>query len=179
MRRAIAALIVGLLAVALAGCAKPVISDDLMKRVTADLTMDQVRKDPAAAKGNLVLWGGRIVRTVLADRGTLVEVAQFPLDDDQRPDGEGSSQGRFIVAMDGYLEPLQYYAGRDVTVVGEVAAVEDLPHGGVKLTYVVLRGKEIYAWAPRPIATYVGPEVGFGVMAGPGDYWWNGPFLWW
>ncbi|ADK86084.1 outer membrane lipoprotein Slp [Desulfarculus baarsii DSM 2075] len=166
------------LALAATGCAKPVVPVELAQQASLELTLAQVKAEPAQATGKLVLWGGRIVRTVLQERGTLLEVAQFPLDSSQRPLIDGRSQGRFIVAMTGYLEPFEYYAGREVTVVGQVVAVESLPYGKVKMPYAILRGKEVYAWPPRPVPNYPTPEAGFGL--GVGDpFWWDGPFMWW
>lgn len=168
------------------GCHKQVISSQFQDQANLNLDVSGVLVDPKAAKGQTVVWGGQVVRNVKRDRGTLIEVMQMPLDDDQRPVGGSQGLGRFIVAMSGYLDMLAYDKGRQVTVAGVVQGVKDLPHGQAKVTYVLLRGKEIYAWEPHLSNAERGlppVEVGFGVGVEPvmpGDPgWWDGPYMWW
>lgn len=163
------------------GCHKQVITDQLQDQANLNLDVSGVLADPKAAEGQMVVWGGQVVRNVKRDRGTLIEVMQMPLDDDQRPVGGSQGLGRFIVAMSGYLDTLPYEKGRLVTVAGVVLGVKDLPHGQARVTYVLLRGKEIYGWEPHMTNAQRGippVEVGFGVGVGdPG--WWDDPWMWW
>jgi len=163
-----------------AACAPQVVPPELDKEVTAGLSLAQVRENPDMYIGKTVLWGGRIIKAINKKKGTLVEVLEHPLDSDRRPRRVDESQGRFIVAMHGYLETFIYNHGREVTAVGEVSAVKKLPVGEFDYTYVLLRGKELKLWPERvrrPAPDWGPPAWGF--YAGPGPYWYNGPYLWW
>ena len=167
----------------LAGCAPNVVPPELMKQVDQKLTITQARDNPDQAKGKMVLWGGRIIRTVNKKKGTLIEVLQIPLDSQDRPKDSYKSSGRFIVAMKGFFDPEIYHKNRDVTVVGQVVGVEKLPVGEIKYRYVLLRGKEVKLWDKRPNVVHVYPSDGFwGPMGpvGPGlNPYWYGPYPWW
>lgn len=173
----------------LAGCGPSVVPPELMKQVDQGLTLTQVRDNPQANLNKVVLWGGRIIRTVNKPKGTLIEVLQLALDSEDRPKTGYDSSGRFIVAMQGFLDPEIYHKNREVTVVGQVVGVEPLPVGEVKYKYVLLRGKELKLWQKRPDVVRVYPAGGFyggmygpmwGPMGpGPYPYWFNGPYGWW
>ncbi len=169
----------GALALA-AGCTS-VVSPQLMKQVDQKLKIEQARKDPAAAEGKTVLWGGRIIRTVNKTKGTLIEVLELPLDSQDRPENNYKSDGRFIVAMKGFLDPEIYHKNREVTVVGKVVGVKELPVSEIKYRYVLLRGEEVKLWDKRPDVVRVYPSAGmWGPMPGPGfSPWYYGPYPWW
>jgi outer membrane lipoprotein len=162
------------------GCASSIVPPALQHEVVPGLDLATVKSDQAAHQNQVVLWGGRIVKTINKKRGTLIEVLQLPLDHEERPKQVNDSQGRFIVSMKGFLDPEIYKTGKDVTVVGRVAGVETLPLGEITYTYVLLRGEEVYLWPPRPhVIRYDGfgpPMFYWGV--GPG-YWYNSPYMWW
>jgi outer membrane lipoprotein len=168
-----------LLLLLMAACAT-VVPPELASQVDKGLTLTKVRMSPAATKGKIVLWGGRIIRTINKPKGTLFEVLQVPLDMEERPKKSYDSEGRFIVSMSGFFDPEIYHKGRDLTVVGQVAGVENLPIGETKYKYVLLRGKEIKLWEPRPQYPRSDmPRFDFGLGAGPGSYWWGRPYGWW
>lgn len=164
----------------ISGCASSIVPPALQDQVVQGLDLAKVKADQNAYKEQVVLWGGRIVKTINKKRGTLIEVLQLPLDSDERPKEVNQSQGRFIVSMKGFLDPEIYKAGKEVTVVGRVAGVQSLPIGEISYTYVLLRGEEVYLWPPRPhVMRYDGfgpPMFYWGV--GPG-YWYNAPYYWW
>ena len=132
-----------------------------MKQVDQGLTLTQVRDNPQTGMEKMVLWGGRIIRTVNKPEGTLIEVLQLPLDAQDRPEQGYNSSGRFIVSMKGFLDPEIYHKGREVTVVGKVVGVELLPVGQVKYKYVLLRGREVKLWDKRPEVIRIYPSAGF------------------
>lgn len=172
-----------------AGCGPPVVPPELMEQVDQKLTLVQVRDNPRENHDKMVLWGGRIIRTVNKPKGTLIEVLQIALDSHDRPKAGYESTGRFIVAMQGFLDPEIYHKNREVTVVGQVVGVELLPVGEIKYKYVLLRGREVKLWQKRPDAVQVYPTGGFyggfgGSMwgpigPGPYPYWFNGPYGYW
>ncbi len=167
------------LLVLLAACAT-VVPPELARQVDQGLTLAKARENPQAAMDKVVLWGGRIIRTVNKPRGTLIEVLQVPLDLEDRPKKTYDSSGRFIVSMSGFFDPEVYHKGREVTVVGQVVGVEELPIGETHYKYVLLRGKELKLWEPRPqYHRSYGPSFYYGVGAVPGPFWWGRPYGWW
>ena len=62
----------------LPGCVY-VISQDVRREVTRDLSLRQVIKDPNFYKGKVVLWGGVIIDTKNLKNGTQVVVLQKDL----------------------------------------------------------------------------------------------------
>jgi len=178
MKKALFAIIVGFVLSA-TGCASSIVPPALQHEVKPDLSLSKVKSNPAAYKDQVVLWGGRIIKTINKKKGTLIEVLQLPLDQEERPKQVHDTEGRFIVSMSGFLDPEVYQAGKDVTVVARVAGMEELPLGEITYTYVLLRGKEVYLWPPRkPAENYppYPPVYFYGV--GPG-YWYNAPYMWW
>jgi outer membrane lipoprotein len=161
------------------GCASTIVPPALQSQVVPGLDLAMVKQNKDAYQNQVVLWGGRIIKTINKKKGTLIEILQLPLDYEERPKQVHESQGRFIVSMAGFLDPEIYKAGHDVTVVGRIAGVESLPLGEITYTYVLLRGEEVHLWPPRPrVRPYEGFVPVFYYGMGPG-YWYNTPYLWW
>lgn len=164
----------------LAGCATSIVPPALQSQVVPGLDLATVKQNQAAHMDQVVLWGGLVIKTINKKRGTLIEVLQLPLDYQERPKQVHDSQGRFIVSMNGFLDPEIYKHGKEITVVGRVAGVETLPLGEINYTYVLLRGEEVHLWPPRPVTLKYegfGPPV-FIYGVGPA-YWYNAPYYWW
>ena len=78
------------------------------------------RHQPERYHGADVIWGGKIIEVRNLADTTDVEVVAYPLDASQRPDPNAPTSGRFIVAIPGYAEPLDFPAGRFVTLRGRI-----------------------------------------------------------
>ncbi len=122
------------------------ISSDLAKRADKNLPFETLENDPEPHKGKLVILGGVIVQTTNAKRGTLIEVEQKPLDTWGKPQRTTKSGGRFIVSYPGYLDPLVYAPGREVTVAAEVEGTRIKAPGGVDYNYPAVLSKELKLW---------------------------------
>jgi outer membrane lipoprotein len=122
------------------------LSKEVMRQVDETLTYQIVQKDPGEFLGKTVLWGGVIVKTTNRQDETILEVRQSELDIEKRPKSPDSSAGRFIVRHAGFLDPVIYKEGREITVAGEIAGKEVLPLGGIQYTYSVILAKEIHLW---------------------------------
>jgi outer membrane lipoprotein len=121
-------------------------SREVMRQVDEALTFQAVQKNPQNFVGKTVLWGGVIVKVTNRQKETILEVRQSELDMEERPKNLDSSAGRFIVHQAGFLDPAIYQAGREITVVGEIAGKEALPLSGIQYTYPVILAKEIHLW---------------------------------
>jgi outer membrane lipoprotein len=76
-----------------------------------------VTEAPAASAGSRVRWGGVVVALQALPEKTVLEIAGYPLDSQQRPDLQQASGGRFLVLASPQLAS-SYRPGRIVTVTG-------------------------------------------------------------
>jgi outer membrane lipoprotein len=91
-------------------------------------------------------------------------VLQYPLGFRNKPSVDSGSEGRFIVEAPGFLDPVVYSAGRQVTVAGIVDGKEVLPLGEINYAYPVVMSREIYLW-PVDDAYYL-PQFYIGIGIG-------------
>ena len=147
----------------LMGCA-PVISQDVLREVDRDLPFQAVLSNPDNFKGKTILLGGSIIETTPLPGKTRIMVLEHPLDFRNKPSGTAASEGRFIVEATGFLDPVVYSAGRQVTVAGIIGGKEVLPLGEINYTYPVVVSRELYLW-PIDDAYYL-PQFYIGIGIG-------------
>jgi len=110
-----------------------------------------------------VLWGGVIVKSTNVKEGTELELLVYPLKRDFKPDTERNTLGRIIVFRDGYLETLDYAAGRLLTVQGVVRDLRKGSLGEAIYTYVLVNAKQLHLWSPEDDDGTGGGGVRFGI----------------
>jgi len=140
-----------------AGCAPP-FPKETMDKVNRNVSFQELKKDTENFKGTWVMLGGMIVGSRNAKDGTLIEILQKPLDSDGRPLQTDSTEGRFLVQSDTFLDPVVYHEGRLVTVVAEVIGRKELPLDDIIYAYPLLSVKDMHLWEPSQ-----GPHFFFGV----------------
>ena len=158
------------------GCAYP-ISENLRQEAQKDLSFSMVFEDPMAYRGTIVIWGGKVIKTLNRKQGTEILVLQIPLNWRERPEEDDSSRGRFIAKSSGYLDAAVYTAGRKITVAGEVVGKETWPVGEIEYTYPVVTIKEIHLWPREEANIYVPPYYyeDWAPFSPPYPYgWWQG-----
>lgn len=150
----------------LQGCAS-VISKGTIQEVNPNLTFEQVLKDPGAHIGQMVLFGGTIIKTENVTSQTKIFVLQRPLGSRDEPTSKDITKGRFIISVQDFLEPEIYKPGRKVTVAGSLTGKEIHPLDGIEYTYPVITKKEMYLW-PVVESQQESPafRFGFGVHMG-------------
>jgi len=125
------------------------------------LQPDQVAAQPELANGDKVIWGGKIASSNnLADE-THLEIIAYPLSSNQSPQTNKPTQGRFMVISEGYLEPIDYAVGREVTVTGALNKTLAGQIGDANYNYPVIEPEELYLW-PRE-STGGGIPIRFGI----------------
>jgi len=149
------------------GCAYP-ISKQVREEVTADVTFPMVMRDPSAYVGDIVLWGGYIIRTENLKEGVEIFVLETPLDHWEEPEPEHYSRGRFIAKTAKFLDPEVYAKGRKITLAGEIAGGTMLPLGKTEYLYPVVVVKQLHLWKKPPAYPYYYPWYG--------PYSWYGPY---
>jgi outer membrane lipoprotein len=154
----------------LSGCAH-IISKDFRTKSDPSLTLTQVRQNPEAFKGKWVVWGGEIIEALNQKDGTTqVEVFQKPLGWRGEPKETPTSEGRFLILADQYLDPYLFRKGKKITAAGEIQGEKIRPLGEMDYRYPLLLSKQIYLWPeyyyrPYPYYFYY-PWWGY-------PYWWG------
>jgi outer membrane lipoprotein len=146
-----------LIAFAGPGCAPP-FPKELLQKVDRTVSFAELRSDPDLRRGALVMLGGMIVDIKNTKEGTLIEVLEKPLDGGGRPLMTDQTGGRFIAQHDRFLDSAVYHAGRDITIVGEVAGRKTMRLGEVDYQYPLVTVKDLHLWAPS-----AGPRFFFSI----------------
>ena len=97
---------------------------------------------------------------------TEVEIVAYPLDGAQRPDQNAPTLGRFIVALPGYVEPLDFPAGRFVTLRGHVAGSRSARIDEHDLVFPLVGDATVHLWPVN--FPYDEPRVNFSLGVGVG-----------
>ena len=144
----------------LSGCAH-VISKGLREKVAPGITFKEVKEDPDAYQGKIVLWGGVIVKSENLKEGTLLEIRQVSLNRWGVLRDRDISEGRFLALYPHFLDSAIYGEGREVTVAGKIQGKEVRLLGEIEYTYPLLLVKEIHLWElVRPVRE---PRIHFGI----------------
>ena len=162
MEKFIAFVLVVLGLAVLSGCAPYPISEDV-RHQAKHLTLKQVKANPEATRGAVVIWGGRILSTRNTPNGGEIYVFELPLGRREKPYGDNTaSTGRFIALSPEYLDPTTYQRGRLITVAGPLQGVRNERLQNNLYRYPVLKIQEIHIWVR------------------PRDYplWWDGGESW-
>lgn len=100
----------------------------------------------AGANGETVRWGGTIAVIENTDDGSIVEIVSRPLNGWGRPKRNDQTDGRFIAHLDQVLDPKKVKKGMDVTMVGELTAIEDGSVGEMPYRFPVLSVSKLKVW---------------------------------
>ena len=153
-------LIIILLAVLISACATT--PEFNLQNVLKDVPPTQSAAHIADYRGKKVLWGGVILNSTNTKQGTQFEVLAYPLDSDMRPQSNKTTEGRFLANVSLYLETADYAPGRLLTVVGELADIQQGKIGEAVYAYPVLQINQHYLW-PRQEDRPVDTSVHFGI----------------
>lgn len=115
-------------------------------------TFTMIPPDQTSARdiGREVRWGGVILDTLPDPEKTCFEVLSRELDRSMRPRNEDLTQGRFIACRSGFLDPEVFAKGREITLIGSVAALDRRKVGEFDYQYPVLAAGFITMWPERP-----------------------------
>jgi outer membrane lipoprotein len=136
------------------------------------LTFLQVKAAPDSFKGQLAVFGGKVLIARRQKDSTRIEILQLPLDRSLRPGYDlTQSQGRFIALQREFLDPATLPPGTRITVTGEISGSITLPLDETEYTYPLIDIKRVQVWAgPEDVARRINPYY----YMGPGSYW--GPY---
>lgn len=133
------------IALLLQGCTYA-ISPEISHKADKTISFDRLQADPDEYKGKLLILGGIIAQTTAIKQGTLIEIEQKRLDYWGKPERMKRTGGRFLAFYPGYLDPLVYSPGRDITIAGEVQGISSPALGDKQYDYPVILTKEMKLW---------------------------------
>jgi outer membrane lipoprotein len=129
------------------------------------LTASQAAAEIDRWQGSRVVWGGVIVASRNLARSTEIEVLAYPLDSAQRPKTRSEAQGRFVVVVPGYLETVDYGAGRTLTVSGIISGLQQRRLGEVMYAHAVVDAEQVQLWPQAPRQEWA-PQFHIGIGIG-------------
>ncbi len=153
MRNSIAVLAMTILTVGCATQAPPFLREPLPDNPA----LTQVSADTGSYAGRKVRWGGSIEQLENQAQETWLEIVERPLDGSGRPRESDRSGGRFIARVAGFLDPVIYARGRDITLTGIVDGDSSRKIGEFDYRYVVVKTASAHLWPlliPAPTMYY-------------------------
>ncbi|MGE0468351.1 MAG: putative Outer membrane lipoprotein, Slp family [Candidatus Nitrospira kreftii] len=166
------------------GCNRAdVIPDRLEGKVDRDLRYSDIKNNPQAQKGKLMLAGGKVLSAKRVEDGTRIEVLQIPLSGDLMPTGrETESKGRFVVIDRGdqVSDPAIFEDdNKRITVVGEVAGSTTITIDEAQQQVPQLALKHVTVWDWDRVKGGYAPYYGYGYPYGWGYRGYYGyPYYW-
>lgn len=115
-----------------------------------NVPLAEVRATPQQFAGVSARWGGQIAAVRNLKEETQIEVVMRRLDSEGRPYAEDNSDGRFLAVVTGFVDPMLYEKGREITVRGMLAGTQEQLIGEYRYTYPVVRVEQVHLWSPRP-----------------------------
>ena len=135
------------------GCAsKP--ASSISQAVVDDVSLAQVRGSGEAYLGSTVRWGGMVTEVENKADKTWVFLVGRALKNNEKPDTDSPSEGRFIASFNGFIDPLVYKAGRPLTVVGSIEGSTVRAIGEYDYQFPIVTVRDSYLWA-EPVKTRV------------------------
>ena len=149
------------MAAALSSCA--VMSNQIRQEAQPAIPFKDLLQNPNAYIGKTVILGGYILDTMNVPNETLITVLETPLSYNEEPKSKDYSQGRFIIAYKGFLDPAVYKKDRMITVGGTFVGivmkdVEKAPHAFPKI-----ESRQLYLWPEYQYNYGVAPYWGWGI----------------
>ncbi len=144
------------------GCS-PGLSGQARSQVTYRGAFTYIQQDPSAHVGETVLLGGRILDIRTSEERSEIMVLEMPLDHWDSPIDEDRSEGRFLVYMDRFLDPVLYNKGKLMSLVGVVRGSEIRAIGQYEYNFPTIDAIDIKLWLQDE--TYV-PNIRLGIGVG-------------
>lgn len=134
------------LAIVLAGCATYPdvvrVSDESMLVSYAAVTQGKVQQGTAR-------WSGVIAKVQNNASNTRLEIVYFPASAGGRPQVSDQTPGRFVAYVKGFVDPLVYAQGKQITVLGALAAPEAGKVEQYQYLFPVIQDAAVYLWPKK------------------------------
>lgn len=117
---------------------------------------------PEQVVGQPARWGGVIAEVRNTDQDTVIEVVNFDLQSWGRPQPSDQSQGRFRAKVKGFVDPMVYKQGKEISFVGTIGQPESGTIGEYNYLFPVLQVTNKHLWPERKEPTRV--EVNYDAL---------------
>lgn len=156
-----------------------VISKPMRQQARTDVSFGALRGNLDKYKGAIFILGGVIVTTKNTDEGSIIEAVQTEVDKYGSIIDSDRSSGRFMAIDKGYLDPLIYKKGREITIAGELIGSRKKMIGEREYIYPLFEIKEIHLWKEERgyyYPPYLYPPYWYRYPSWWYDPWWYGPY---
>ncbi len=144
------------------GCSsKPVLPTEGANR---ELTAKQVIDAGKSMRGTRILWGGVIISSANLEGRTRLEILSYPLNSELRPVTDKPAGNRFLAYHTGYLETVDYAAGRQVSIVGVIRDAEESRLGEHSYHYPAIDAEKVHLWPVEKRGSDSRLHFGIGVI---------------
>ena len=142
------------------------------------LTLKAAREAPDTAIGKRIRWGGSIVSVINQPQQTRLEIVSRPLRANGRPRENDDTDGRFLAIVEGFLDPMVYAKGRQITINGVVQGVERGKIGEYPYQFIVVKATSHTLWKQqKPVDVRYVPDPLYGWH--PARWGYPYPPYWW
>ena len=127
----------------------PILRQDSIDRATVNYQSSEIMQNPAPYKGNLFMFGGIIVNTTAVERGSVIEALYVPVNSRGYLKSVEDTGNRYLAVYPktyGFLDPLIFHKGREITIAGEFIALEAGKINEMDYTYPVFQIEEVHLW---------------------------------
>lgn len=107
--------------------------------------------------GTAVRWGGTVARIENKETETWIEIVDKELRRNGQPMDTDQSRGRFIGRVPGFLDPVIYEKGRQITVAGLLEKPVVSRIGEFTYLFPVVKVDSHYLWETKPEVVYYEP----------------------
>ncbi len=149
-----------------------VISSPMREKARTDVPFSSIKENVDKYKGSIFILGGIIVSTKNTEEGSIIEAVHSEVDAFGNIIDPDRSAGRFMAIYRGYLDPLIYKKGREITIAGELIGSRKKSIGEIEYKYPLFEIKEIYLW--REVRGYFYPPPPYPYP----PYWYRYPYWW-
>lgn len=122
------------------------VPEQIRQPIETDISVVEVQGHSQDFINLLVRWGGEIIAVENRQGETWLEVLSRPLDSSGRPKQEAKGEARFLTRVAGFLDPVEYGAGRSITFVGRVAGSRVKQVGKYPYHYPLVDSESLYLW---------------------------------
>lgn len=133
-----------ILGLVLGGCAAP--SAVLRQAPAQAISLAEARTDAESHQGAAVRWGGMLLSTASEPAATWLEILEYPLNEDGRPQATRTAGGRFLARTGESLNTAAYPPGSLITVAGTLAGTVHGAVGRSRYAYPLVDMTEHFVW---------------------------------
>lgn len=138
-------LLSGFFVLTMAGCS--MIPEQIQ---TADesilVSYNDAKSAPYVHQSMTARWGGVIAEVNNLKDSTVIEVVNIDLGAGAKPKGENKSAGRFRAIKKGFIDPVIFKQGKQITVVGKIAEPQKGKIGELEYLFPVIEIDGLQLW---------------------------------